>query len=212
MSRLPASPFVYPILDLAALAGRPVEAATAALLEGGARIVQVRGKDASDAALLEAVRRALAPARAAGASVVVNDRPDVALIAGADGVHVGQDDLPPRECRQLLGPAAIVGWSTHGLDQLRAAEGEPVDYLAVGPVFATATKRDAEPMVGLEMLREARARTRRPLVAIGGITAANAAAAVAAGADAVAVISALWTAPDVTEAVRLLRAAVGRGR
>jgi thiamine-phosphate pyrophosphorylase len=210
--RLPASPFVYPILDLAALGERAVEEVAAALVTGGARIVQVRAKEIADGALLDAVRRALRVVRAAGGALVVNDRPDVALIAGADGVHVGQDDLPPSECRRLLGPAAIVGWSTHGLDELRAAAAQPVDYAAVGPVFATSSKADTAPVVGLDLVRAARMETRLPLVGIGGITRANAASVVAAGADGVCAIADLMRAPDVARAVAEMRAAVeGRG-
>ena len=210
VARLPSAPFVYPILDLAFLAGRSVEELVAALGAGGARLVQVRGKEASDHDLLAAVRRALAAARGARVAVIVNDRPDVALLAGADGVHVGQDDLPPSACRQLLGAAAIVGCSTHGLDQIDAMAREPVDYLAIGPVFATTTKADTEPLVGPELLRVARTRTPLPLVAIGGLNASNAAAAVAAGADGVAAISAIFGGGDVAERVRALREALER--
>lgn len=208
MSRLPPAPFVYPILDLGVLAGRPLEAVAAALVEGGARLLQVRGKGVPDSRLLDAVRRALAVARAGGAALVVNDRADVALIAGADGVHVGQDDLPPAECRRLLGPGAIVGFSTHTLAQVRAAAGEPVDYVAFGPVFATATKADAQPVVGVDGLRAARGSVACPLVAIGGITRDTAAAAIAAGADGIASISAVLGAGDVAAAVSALQAAL----
>jgi thiamine-phosphate pyrophosphorylase len=180
----------------------------AALVAGGARLVQVRAKDVSDGALLEAVRRALPVVRAAGGALIVNDRPDVALIAGADGVHVGQHDLPPSECRRLLGPEAIIGWSTHGLEQLRAAAAQPVDYAAIGPVFATSTKTDTEPVVGLDLVRAARAQTRLPLVGIGGITRVNAAAVVAAGADGVCAIADLLRAKDLARAVGEMRAAV----
>jgi thiamine-phosphate pyrophosphorylase len=209
---LPPAPFVYPILDIAALGGRTPEAMAAALTEGGARVLQVRGKGVADAVLLDAVRRALPVARARGAVLLVNDRADVALIAGADGVHVGQDDLPPAECRRLLGASAIVGFSTHRIEEVRAAAREPLDYVAFGPVFATATKPDAQPVVGLDGLREARRHTSRPLVAIGGITRDTAAAAVAAGADGVAAISAILSAADVAAEVAALRLAAGERR
>jgi thiamine-phosphate pyrophosphorylase len=208
VSRLPPAPFVYPILDIAALAGRAPEAVAAALGQGGARVLQVRGKGVPDSVLLDAVRRALAVARARGIALLVNDRADVALIAGADGVHVGQDDLPPAECRRLLGPDAIVGFSTHRLAEVQAAAAEPVDYIAFGPVFATSTKADAQPVVGLPGLREARRHTRHALVAIGGITRDNAAAAVAAGADGIASISALVGGHDVAAAVSAMQAAL----
>jgi len=208
VARLPPPPFVYPILDLALLHGRRVEDVASALAAGGARLLQVRGKDVGDGDLLEAVRRAHGVARAHGMALIVNDRPDVALLAGADGVHVGQDDLPPAACRRLLGDAALVGTSTHTLEQLREAAGHPVDYIAVGPVFATATKGDAEPVVGTALLRAGRALTRTPLVAIGGLSPANAAEAVEAGADGVAVIAAVMGGGDVAARTRALRAAL----
>ena len=209
MASLPGSPFVYPILDLSLLGGRTPEAAASALVAGGARLVQVRGKDASDADLLAAVRSALRVVRAGGGALIVNDRADVALIAGADGVHVGQDDLPPVECRRLLGARALIGWSTHDLAQLGQVARHPIDYVAFGPVFATASKRGADPVVGLERLRDARRATTLPLVAIGGITRARAAAVVAAGADGVAAIGDLMGDPDLARAVGEMRAAIG---
>jgi thiamine-phosphate pyrophosphorylase len=211
VTRLPDSPFVYPILDVAWLAGRRVGETAAALLAGGARLIQLRAKQVSDRDLLDLVREALRAVRAGGGLLVVNDRPDVALVAGADGVHVGQDDIPPSECRRLLGERAIVGWSTHGPEQLDAAAEQPLDYVALGPVFATATKADHEPLVGLEGVRAWRRRTRLPLVANGGITEGNAGAVAAAGADGVAAVSALLAAPDPAQAVRRMRAALGGG-
>ena len=208
VAKLPPAPFVYPIVDLSLLAGRAVEDVVEALAAGGARLLQLRGKDAGDRDLLEAVRRALAAARVAGAVLVVNDRPDVALLAAADGVHVGQDDLPPAECRRLLGPGAIVGLSTHTAAEVEAARDAPVDYVAVGPVFATATKGDAQPVVGPAFVSAARARLSAPVVAIGGITAANAAAAVAAGASGVAGISAFLSGSDVAARTARLRGAL----
>jgi thiamine-phosphate pyrophosphorylase len=121
---------------------------------------------------------------------------------GADGVHLGQDDLPPAEARRLLGASALIGWSTHSVEQVERAAAEPVDYVAYGPVYPTVTKRDADPAVGLDGLRAARALTRHPLVAIGGITLANARAVSAAGADGLAVISALLGAPDPEASAR----------
>jgi thiamine-phosphate pyrophosphorylase len=209
VASLPGPPFVYPILDLALLRGRAPEAAAAALMAGGARLLQLRGKDVSDAELLEAVRRALPAVREAGGALIVNDRADVALIAGADGVHVGQDDLPPAECRRLLGARALVGWSTHDLGQLRLAASQPIDYVAFGPVFATSSKRGADPVVGLEGLSAARRETTLPLVAIGGITRARAREVVAAGADGVAAIGDLIADADPARAVREMRAAMG---
>jgi thiamine-phosphate pyrophosphorylase len=202
LARLPPGPFIYPILDADLLAGRPCAAAVADLARGGARVVQLRAKGASDRVLFTLAQDALRAAREAGVLFVVNDRPDVALILGADGVHLGQDDLPPAEARRLLGAEAIIGWSTHSLEQLARAREEPVDYVAFGPVFPTVTKRDADPVVGLDLLRAARALTTRPLVAIGGITAGNARATAGAGADGLAVISGLLAAPDLAAAAR----------
>ncbi|HYM09167.1 MAG TPA: thiamine phosphate synthase, partial [Bryobacterales bacterium] len=129
--------------------------------------------------------------QAAGVAYILNDRADVALMAGADGVHVGQEDLPPESVRGVVGSRLLVGYSTHTPQQMRAAEREPVDYVAFGPVFATGSKEKADPVVGLAGLREARRLTQKPLVAIGGITRENVAAVLEAGADAVAVISGL---------------------
>jgi thiamine-phosphate pyrophosphorylase len=207
-SRLPPPPFLYPILDRDRLGERPLGPALLALAAGGVRLVQLRAKDQTDAAFLAWIRPAVASARSAGLTVIVNDRPDLALIVGADGVHVGQDDLSPADCRRLLGPEAVIGLSTHGLEQVEAALREPIDYLAVGPVFATTGKRAPDPVVGLELVRRARERTRWPLVAIGGIDAGRARSVVEAGADGLAVIGALLGGADLATAVQALRAAM----
>jgi thiamine-phosphate pyrophosphorylase len=178
-------------------------------VRGGARLVQIRAKAVTDRALLDLAREAVAAARAGGGLLLVNDRPDIALLAAADGVHLGQEDLPPRDARKSLPAGALVGLSTHGPTQVEAADGEPVDYLAIGPVFPTRTKADSGRPLGLEGVRSARARTRLPLVAIGGITADNARSVVEAGADGIAVLSAILAGGDVEAAVRRLRAAIG---
>ncbi len=165
------------------------------LLAGGARLIQVRDKEASAKDLFEATQACLKLTRAAGATLIVNDRTDVALAADADGVHLGQDDLTVAEARALLGPDKVIGVSTHSLTQVEAALLTSANYVAIGPVFPTTTKANAEPMVGLELLRQARRLTSLPLVAIGGITLATARAVLAAGADSVAVISALYPLP-----------------
>jgi thiamine-phosphate pyrophosphorylase len=199
---LPPRPFLYPIVDAGVLGLRPVGEAVGALAQGGARILQLRAKDVPDRQLWELAREAQAAALAAGARLLVNDRPDVARLVGAAGVHLGQHDLPPAVVRGLLGPEALIGLSTHSLEQVRAAAGEPVDYVAVGPVFPTRTKANPDPVVGLALVREARALVDRPLIAIGGITRDNAASVVAAGADGVAVISDLLRAEDLASAAR----------
>ena len=208
-ARLPPRPFLYPILDVDALGTRPLGDAVHALAEGGAMLVQLRAKTLPDHALLAAAREAVEAARAHGLTLLVNDRPDVARLAGADGVHVGQDDLPPSACRAVVGEDALVGLSTHGLPQLEAGAREPVDYLAVGPVFATRSKANPDPVVGPELVRRARAAWRGPLVAIGGITPDNAAEVIEAGADGLAVISAVVGQRDLAEAVRRFRRALG---
>ena len=209
---LPPRPFLYPIVDVAALGERAVGSVVAALVAGGAKVVQVRAKGLPDRRFLERAAEALAAARAGGAALIVNDRPDVALILGADGVHLGQDDLDPRVVRTLLPPGTLLGVSTHNLEQLERAAGERVDYLAIGPVFPTRSKAAPDPVVGLEMVRRARALTAGSLVAIGGITEENARSVVDAGADGVAVISALLGQADLSAAFRRLEVAIGAGR
>lgn len=205
---LPKAPFVYPILDASSLAGRPAGAVARALVEAGARLLQVRGKDLGSRALSDLVAEVVAAAHAGGALVIVNDRPDVARIAGADGVHVGQDDMPAADVRRLLPWPAIVGLSTHDVSQVRSAPAEVLDYLAIGPVFPTRAKAAPDPVVGLEGVAAARAATSLPLVAIGGITRRTAASVAAAGADGVAVISELMAAGDPGLAFRALAAAL----
>lgn len=170
--------------------------------DAGVRIIQVRDKLASSRALYETVVAALEITRPRGVRLIVNDRVDVALAAGADGVHVGQDDLPAESAREILGPLAIIGISTHSLAQAAAAAGLPVDYVAIGPVFATSTKANPDPVVGLEGLRAVRSAVTLPLVAIGGITLEKAPDVFAAGADSVAVVSDLRAGASVSERVR----------
>ncbi|MGH9805147.1 MAG: thiamine phosphate synthase [Candidatus Acidiferrales bacterium] len=196
------------ILDRALEPQRPLEEWARLLSEAGVRWVQLRSKRATSALLLEETRRLLA-VLPAETRLVVNDRADVALLAGAAGVHVGQDDLPASEARKILGPQKLIGLSTHTPEQVEAARQEPVDYVAVGPIFSTSTKSDTQPVIGLEGLRQARRLTEKPLVAIGGITAGNAAAVLAAGADAVAVISGWQATPDVQARLQEFRRVLG---
>lgn len=170
--------------------------------DAGVRIIQVRDKLASSRTLHETVVAALEITRPRGVRLIVNDRVDVALAAGADGVHVGQDDLPAGSAREILGPLAIIGISTHSLAQAAAAASLPVDYVAIGPVFATTTKANPDPVIGLEGLKAVRAAVTTPLVAIGGITLERAPAVFAAGADSVAVVSDLRAGASVGERVR----------
>ena len=208
MPRLPARPFLYAIVDTQLLAGRPVAEVVRALARGGASLVQVRTKLGDDRERVRLAREACAVAREVGVPLVVNDRADIARIVGADGVHVGQDDLPPAAARAVVGPDAIVGVSTHDPEQASKAAAEPVDYVAFGPVFPTRTKANPDPVVGLAGLRAIRRLVARPLVAIGGITRQNAADVVAAGADGVAVISDLLFDTDLEGAARAFREAL----
>lgn len=191
--------------EAAARAGwQPLDLARA-FIDGGARFLQLRAKQLPGALFLETATAIVRLAHARGASVIVNDRADIARLAGADGVHIGQDDLSPRAVRSLVGPAAVVGLSTHTIEQLARAVDEPVSYVAIGPVFGTTTKVTGHGRVGLEMVREAAPRTRArglPLVAIGGITLETAPSVIQAGADSVAVIGDLLAGGDPERRVR----------
>ena len=169
------------------------------LLAGGARWIQIRDKSATARDLFEAVRACLPLTRAAGATLIVNDRVDVALTTDADGVHLGQEDLSVEEAREILGPEKIIGVSTHSRAQFEAALETSADYLALGPIYPTESKENPDPVVGLDLLREVRGRTERPLVAIGGIDRSRIPAVLAAGADSVALISALYPLPEEPE-------------
>ena len=176
-----------------------------AALAGGVDVVQLRLKDASDAEVVGAARAFRDACDRHGALFLLNDRPDLVAACGADGVHVGQDDLPPAGARAVVGAGRILGLSTHSEEQLASAVDAPVDYVAVGPVFETPTK-PGRPAVGLELVRAAAATARLPWFAIGGIDLANAAAVVAAGAERLAVVRAIRDADDPEAAARALRA------
>jgi thiamine-phosphate pyrophosphorylase len=167
-----------------------------ALARAGCLLLQLRAKELSAREFLEWARDASRIARSEGIRLIVNDRVDIALAAGADGVHLGREDLSPVSARKLLGANAIIGLSTHDLREAREAEAEPVDYVAIGPIFVTTSKDEPDPVVGLEGALSARAVVSKPLVAIGGITLELAADVLATGVDGVAVISAL-RAPTV---------------
>ena len=191
--------------EAAARAGwRPLDLARA-FLAGGAQFLQLRAKVMSGAELLETAAALVTMAHGYGARVVVNDRADIARLAGADGVHVGQDDLPPAAVRAVAGEAAIVGLSTHTVEQVARAVSEPVTYLAIGPVFGTATKVTGHDRVGLETVGEAARRAAArglPVVAIGGITLESAGSVIAAGAQSIAVIGDLLADGDPERRVR----------
>ncbi len=172
-----------------------------AMLAGGARLLQLRLKHETETrrflAHAAAIREVTA---AAGATFVINDRADIAAAVRADGVHLGQDDLPIEAARRLLGPQALIGLSTHDEHQLDVAAHTSATYLSLGPIFSTTSKANPDPVVGIDRLATARQMVGRPLVAIGGITAATAASTLATGADAIAVISEIVRAPDVERA------------
>jgi thiamine-phosphate pyrophosphorylase len=184
-------------VDVAAAAGWPLPDLALALLDGGAPIIQVRAKQLPSGQFLQLCDLVTNLAVPYGATVIVNDRADLARMAGAAGVHVGQEDLAPTAARALVGQDAIVGCSTHTVQQIDAAAREPVDYIAIGPIFGTRTKATGYDAVGLELVTAAaRGAQGRPVVAIGGITLETAPAVIAAGAAAVAVISDLLVGGD----------------
>jgi thiamine-phosphate pyrophosphorylase len=189
-------PRFYPILDTETVAhfGMPPAIAASQLLEAGAKILQFRHKLFWSRETLQTIERIASLCREAAALFVVNDRADVARLVGA-GLHLGQDDLRPSDVRLIVGARTPIGFSTHNKSQLLAAAEEPADYMALGPIFGTASKQNPDPVVGLDGLRLLRPLTSRPLVAIGGITRANVALVFAAGADSAAVIGDLF--PDI---------------
>lgn len=196
-------PRVYPILDTATLDRLhldPIHAA-AALLEGNARILQFRHKAFWSREIFAQADEIAALCRSAGGLFIVNDRADYAGLLHA-GLHLGQEDLLPADARRVIGPDAVIGFSTHNPDQMRAAQSEPVDYVAFGPVFPTASKERPDPTVGIEGLRAVRTLTVKPLVAIGGITRDNASVCWSAGADSVAIIGDLFPTPCTPRTIR----------
>jgi thiamine-phosphate pyrophosphorylase len=203
---------VYLVADPTATRGRDLVQVVAAAVAGGATLVQLRAKDVPTRGMVEAARALVALLHPRGVPLLVNDRVDVALAAGADGAHVGQDDLSAADARRLLGPDALLGVSATTLDEARRADARAADYVGAGPVFPTGSKADAAPPLGLDGLRAVCAATPLPVVAIGGIGVANAAAVIGAGVAGVSVISAICGADDPAGAARALAAAVHAGR
>jgi thiamine-phosphate pyrophosphorylase len=193
-------PPLYAILDVAAVDSEA--SIPEALAESGVRLIQLRDKQASARAIFAASKSLVARLSPKGVRIMVNDRPDIAAMVGAGGVHVGQDDLPVDAARPLCGAGRWVGVSTHNLEQLQPAMRTSADYIAVGPIFPTVTKENPDPVVGLGLLREARRLTRKPLVAIGGITVKSAESVYRAGADSVAIVSDLLSASDPAQRAR----------
>ena len=188
---------IYPITDRG-LSGLSHVEQVRRLIAGGARFIQLRDKHASPAEFYAEAREALHLAREHGVKIIINDRVDIALALGADGVHLGQDDLPSAEARRLMGEQAIIGYSTHNLKQARLAIEQPIDYLALGPIFTTTTKADADPVAELDTLRAVREIAEGlPIVAIGGINLHNIKRVFDAGADSVAIISDILAEPEL---------------
>ena len=188
-------PRLYVILDAELVRG-DIQQIARDLISAGVRLLQYRAKNGSARAMLETSKGLAASAHEQSATFFVNDRPDVAYLSGADGVHVGQDDLSAEVTRGLLGPERWVGVSTHNPEQFQAAAATSADYIAIGPIFATNSKANPDPVVGTETIRKVRALTNKPIVAIGGIGLDRAAEVIEAGADTVAVISDILTASD----------------
>jgi thiamine-phosphate pyrophosphorylase len=189
-----ALPRLYPILDASCFSDLPgLITAAEELVSAGVTLIQYRNKSGNARVILEQARELRRQSRAGAPlphlQLIMNDRADLCLVAEFDGVHVGQDDLSVESVRRIIGAEPWLGVSTHNPEQLAAADRTSADYLAIGPVFSTSSKDQADPVVGLEGVRRARQLTRKPLVAIGGITRANAASVIEAGADSVAVIS-----------------------
>jgi thiamine-phosphate pyrophosphorylase len=201
-------PTLYVVLDRSVARERDLDEILAAAIDGGCRMVQLREKEWPSGRLLPFAERLQARCRAAGVTFIINDRVDLALAVGADGVHLGQDDLPAREARGLA-PGLLLGVSTHGVDQARRAQADGADYVALGSIYPTGSKAGFE-LVGLEALRRIRSLVRAPLVAIGGITVERVPDVRAAGADAIAVISAVGLARDPGAATAAFLAALRR--
>jgi thiamine-phosphate pyrophosphorylase len=205
------APRLYVILDRSVAGGRDLDAILASALDGGAEMIQLREKTWPSGTLFPVAQRLRARCRAAGVPFIVNDRVDVALAVDADGVHLGQDDLPPAAARALLEPGMILGLSTHSVEQAKAAQAAGADYVAVGSMFPTATKPEFQ-LVGPALARQVRPVVRVPLIGIGGITPENVGDVIAAGVDGVAVISAVCAAPDPRAAARRFLAAIAAAR
>jgi len=188
-------PRLYVILDAGVIQG-PIQVVAGQLFDAGVRLLQYRGKNVAARDMLETSKVLAGIARERGATFFVNDRPDVAWLAGADGVHVGQDDLNVEQARSLVGQGRWVGVSTHNIEQFEKAAATSADYIAIGPIFQTSSKANPDPVVGTEMIRQVRRLTQKPIVAIGGIRLENAVDVIEAGADSIAVIRDIVAAAD----------------
>ena len=203
-------PKIYPITDTI-VSGLPHAQQVELLAAGGASLVQLREKRASPREFYQAALEAMLIARRLGVQIIINDRVDIAIAVKADGVHLGQDDLPPDEARSLLGRTRIIGFSTHSLQQALAAD-STADYIAIGPVYQTFTKERPDPVVGPGVISEVKRLISKPLVAIGGITFETASSVIEAGADSVAMISELLSGDDIAGRTRRFLEKLDKGR
>ncbi len=199
-------PRIYPIIDDTYIPYDRMEETAQALIDGGARILQLRGKDISSAELLMAARSIARLTKKEDVIFIVNDRIDIALFSNADGVHIGQDDMPVLVARKLLGREKIIGFSTHSVKEAVAAEKLPVDYISFGPLFTTKSKKDAEEPKGVKVLTEVSSSVEIPIVAIGGIGGERIGEVLRSGANSVAMISDILSATDIKGKMKHLMA------
>lgn len=197
-------PNIYPIIDIPLISSDNIGKTAQAMIDGGAKILQLRAKKLSSGEFLEEARIIRKITKDKGAIFIVNDRVDIALLTDADGVHLGQDDLPVKEARRLLGNNKIIGYSTHNIRETLESKKLPVDYISFGPIFATKTKEDAQTPKGLKGLDEARKAVKIPIVAIGGITETNMAHVLNQGIESVAMISDIFAAKDIPKKINRL--------
>ncbi len=199
---------LYTIIDTSYVSLEDIKGVSEQIIEGGAKIVQLRAKELGSADMLRAARVIREVTRSHDALFLVNDRIDIALLSGADGVHIGDEDISPQEARQLLGKGRLIGYSTHNQQEAELTAGLAgkgfIDYISCGPVFATRTKKDARAVVGIEGLKKVRAATKLPLVAIGGLTEENLQEVLNTDIDAVAVISDLLLAQEISAKTKQL--------
>ena len=200
-------PILCLVTDRGACAGRPIEGIVAAAVAAGVGLVQLRERDLSAREILRVGETLLEPVRKGGGALVVNDRADVAVVLGADGVHLGGNSLAVRSARKVVGDAMLVGVSVHSIEEAVQAAGEGADYLLLGTIFETRS-HPGMPPAGLSLVTEVAAAVRIPLLAIGGVNATNAGSVIGAGASGVAVITAIQSAPDVSAATRALLGAM----
>jgi len=205
MTRRPEDCRLYAIVDTSYLGKRDAARVASQMIEGGVDLIQLRAKDRTDEEAITLAHAILNVTRRKGIPFIVNDHPHVAAVVGADGAHVGQDDMAVAEARRILGPEGWVGKSTHSLQQALEAEKEGADYIGVGPIFATPTKPD-DPPVGLDLVRQVASRVKIPFFCIGGIKLENASEVISAGARRLVVVSGILQSPDLTEHCRRLKA------